>query len=50
MNLHRRVDIDWLSNLTRLASDLGQARVSYVSTWSYVGMKRILVGPNGFRY
>ncbi len=24
--------------------------VSYVSTWSYVGVKRILVGPNGFRY
>ncbi len=24
--------------------------VSYVSTWSYVGIKRKLVGPNGFRY
>ncbi len=24
--------------------------VSYVSTRSYVGIKRILVGPNGFRY
>jgi hypothetical protein len=24
--------------------------VLYVSTWSYVGIKRILVGPYGFRY
>ncbi len=24
--------------------------VSYVSTWSYVGIKRILVGPNRSRY
>ncbi len=23
---------------------------SYVSMWSYVEIKRILVGPNGFRY
>ncbi len=26
------------------------AFMSYVSTWSYVGIERILAGPNGFRY
>ncbi len=32
------------------ARDVPLVFVSYVSTWSYVGIKRILVGPNGFRY
>ncbi len=32
------------------ARDVPVVFVSYVSTWSYVGIKRILVGPNGFRY
>ncbi len=32
------------------ARDVPMVFVSYVSTWSYVGIKRILVGPKGFRY
>ncbi len=32
------------------AQDVPLVFVSYVSMWSYVGIKRILVGPNGFRY
>ena len=32
------------------ARDVPLVFVSYVSTWSYVGIKRILVGPNGVRY
>ncbi len=31
------------------AQDVPEVFVSYVSTWSYVGIKRIPVGPNGFR-
>ncbi len=31
------------------ARDVREVFVSYVSTWSYVGIKRIPVGPNGFR-
>ena len=32
------------------ARDVLLVFVSYVSTWSYMGIKRILVGPNGFRF
>ncbi len=32
------------------AQDVPLVFVSYVSTWSYMGIKRILVGPNGFLY
>jgi hypothetical protein len=32
------------------ARDIPLVFVSYVSTWSYVGIKRILVEPNRLRY
>ncbi len=32
------------------AQDVPLVVVSNVSMWSYVGIKRVLVGPNGFRY
>ncbi len=32
------------------ARDVPLVFVSYLSTWSYVGIKKILVGSNGFRY
>ncbi len=32
------------------ARDVPLVFVSYVSTWSYVGIRRILVGPNGLGY
>ena len=32
------------------ARDVPLVFVSYVSMWSYMGIKKILVGPNGFRY
>ncbi len=32
------------------ARDVPLVFVSYVSTWSYVGITWLFVGPNGFRY